>query len=322
MVSPDRGAIILLSATLALINVACSSVNSLRGAQEQPKPVAVNPTPNLIQAPPAKIKPAATQINQPTVDAKEIYQQATDVAYSATLLSQSAEISEDWQLVISRWQEAISLLKKVPASSSFYASAKPKISEYQRNLSIAQQQASRPRSRSSSGTVIGIAASSDNNKKVDNSTPTSKESTATEEKEETEPTEVTELDTKTSNVGVFQVPIKRRVRGTPVVEVTFNGVQTFEMIFDTGASGTLITQTMAKSLGIKLEGEVMANTASGKGVKFSTGRVESIAVEGVESKNFPVAIANAGLEIGLLGNDFYGNYDISLKQNVIEFRLR
>jgi len=36
-------------------------------------------------------------------------------------------------------------------------------------------------------------------------------------------------------------PIKRRASGTPVINVTFNGTQQFEMIVDTGASGTVIT---------------------------------------------------------------------------------
>ncbi len=313
MVSYDRGKIILLSSTLALINVACSSVDSLWGAKEQPKPVAVTSTPSGDQAPSAKTKPAATPINTPSVDAKEIYQQATDIAYGAAFLSQSAEISEDWRLIVSRWQEAISLLKKVPASSSYYAIAKPKISEYQRNLSIAQQQASRPRSRSSVETVIGIASPSPTTDRVDSPSPTPTES---------RPTPATELKTNTSNLQVFQVPIKRRIGRTPVLEVTFNGNQTFEMIFDTGASGTVITQAMAESLAVEAEGEVKADTASGKGVKFSTGQLESIAVEGVVAQNFRVAIAGPGLEIGLLGQDFYGNYDISLKQNVVEFRLR
>ncbi|MHC5830812.1 MAG: retroviral-like aspartic protease family protein, partial [Nostoc sp.] len=44
---------------------------------------------------------------------------------------------------------------------------------------------------------------------------------------------------------VFTAPIKRRIGGTPIVEVTFNGQQKFEMIVDTGASGTVITQEMA-----------------------------------------------------------------------------
>jgi clan AA aspartic protease (TIGR02281 family) len=320
MVTHDRRVILLLSGTLALISVACSNVDSLRGTKEQSKSVTVTSTPNLVEAPPAKIKSATTPVNSPTVDVKEMYQRASDVAYSAALLSQSAQISEDWQLVASRWEEAISLLKKVPSSSSYYASAKPKISEYQRNLNIAKQQASRPQSPTSSGTVVGIARATpdvaDNSSAIPEERPT-----------EITPTPATKLPTtplkaNTSNSGVFQVPIKRRIRQTPVIEVTFNGDQTFEMIVDTGASGTLITQTMAQSLGIEPEGEVIANTASGQGVKFDTGMVDSIAVNGIVAQNFRVAIADQALDIGLLGHDFYGNYDISLKQNVVEFRKR
>jgi len=37
-----------------------------------------------------------------------------------------------------------------------------------------------------------------------------------------------------SNQTVFQAPIKRRASGTPVINVTFNGTQQFEMIVDTG----------------------------------------------------------------------------------------
>ena len=47
---------------------------------------------------------------------------------------------------------------------------------------------------------------------------------------------VTPVDTR-----VFRVPIKRRSGRTPVIDVTFNGGQSFEMIVDTGASKTLIT---------------------------------------------------------------------------------
>jgi aspartyl protease family protein len=34
------------------------------------------------------------------------------------------------------------------------------------------------------------------------------------------------------------IPIKNRRGNTPVIEVTFNGDQTFDMILDTGATGT------------------------------------------------------------------------------------
>jgi predicted aspartyl protease len=94
------------------------------------------------------------------------------------------------------------------------------------------------------------------------------------------------------------------------------------MIIDTGASGTVITQAMAQSLGVVPEGEVTADTASGRGIKFRTGKVQSIAVEGVVAKNVRVAIGGPDLELGLLGQDFYGNYDVWIKKNVIEFHRR
>ena len=112
------------------------------------------------------------------------------------------------------------------------------------------------------------------------------------------------------------------MRGTPVIDVTFNGTQTFEMVVDTGASGTVITQAMAQRLGIVSDGEVKANTASAKGVKFGAGRLESIAVNGAETRNVPVAIGGPDLEIGLLGQDFFSKYDVSIKQDVIEFHSR
>lgn len=38
----------------------------------------------------------------------------------------------------------------------------------------------------------------------------------------------------TAQHGVFQVPIKRRHHGIPVLDVTFNGNQTVEMMMDVG----------------------------------------------------------------------------------------
>jgi predicted aspartyl protease len=118
---------------------------------------------------------------------------------------------------------------------------------------------------------------------------------------------------------VFKAPIKRRAGRTPVIDVTFNGGQTFEMIVDTGASGTVITQAMANRLGVVSEGKVLADTASKQGVQFLTGTVRSIAVAGVVARDVKVAIAGPELQLGLLGQDFYGKYDVWIKQDVVEF---
>jgi clan AA aspartic protease (TIGR02281 family) len=234
-----------------------------------------------------------------------------DAAYSAATLAQSAQSVIDWQLVITRWQEAIDLLKSVPSSSSYHKNAQSKIAEYQRNLRVAEQQSARPVSNSESPKAIAISPQTT----VQPLSPSPGQTPST-------PAPNQNSKANPNNQQVFQAPIKRRLRGTPVVDVTFNGTQTFEMVVDTGASGTVITQAMAKSLGVVPEGEIRANTASAKGVKFSTGKLESIAVGGAVENNVQVAISGPDLEIGLLGQDFYSHYDVSIKQNVVEFHSR
>ncbi|MEB3215870.1 MAG: retropepsin-like aspartic protease [Nostocales cyanobacterium 94392] len=126
---------------------------------------------------------------------------------------------------------------------------------------------------------------------------------------------------KPVDTGVFRVPIKRRSGKTPVIDVTFNGKKTFEMIVDTGASGTLITQSMANALQIKPSGTLQARIADGSIIKFNTGQVQSIGVGGQSINNIQVAIAPKA-EIGLLGHDFFGNYDVKIGLNMIEFYRR
>ena len=121
---------------------------------------------------------------------------------------------------------------------------------------------------------------------------------------------------------VYQANIIRRAGGTPVIEVTFNGRERFEMIVDTGASGTLITQRMARALGVETEDYTFVNTASESGVRMPIGRVQSIEVDGASINDVRVAIAGPNLDIGLLGHDFFGQYDVTIKQNTVEFRPR
>jgi predicted aspartyl protease len=125
----------------------------------------------------------------------------------------------------------------------------------------------------------------------------------------------------TPELGAFRVPIKRRIGRTPVIEVTFNDNRKFEMIFDTGASGTLITLEMASSLKLKTTGSMEAQIADGSQVKFMTSKVSSVAVGGVVVNNMEVAIApKAG--IGLLGHDFFGNYDVRILEKEVELSPR
>ena len=123
------------------------------------------------------------------------------------------------------------------------------------------------------------------------------------------------------NQKVFQAKIKRRDSGTPVIDVVFNGNKTFEMIVDTGASGTLITQRMASVLAVRPVRTVRAGIADGSVVVFPIGVVRSIQVGGAVIQNVEVAIAKQ-MQIGLLGHDFFGNYDVKIKKDVVEFYVR
>lgn len=311
MPSHDRAAILLLTGTLTVLNVACSRVSSLQDAEASPQPLAARSTPIAAASPPNTLESKTTPTRPSSLTAQDAYERGLDAAYSAALLSESAVSADDWQLVISRWQEAIALLQKVPARSAFSSRAKPKIAEYQRNLGIARQQARLPSPSAPTGIVIATAPQSPREPISPSPAQTGKI-----------PSPATPSRTNTATQGVFQIPIKRRAGKTPVIEVTFNNSQVFEMIIDTGASGTVITEEMAQSLGVEPEGEITADTAGGKGIKFSTTTVGSIAVGGAVAKNVPVAIGGPDLELGLLGQDFFGNYDVWIKQNVVEFHRR
>jgi aspartyl protease family protein len=78
---------------------------------------------------------------------------------------------------------------------------------------------------------------------------------------------------------------------------------------------------MAQKLQVETVDFVTMMIADGSKVTFPLGYVKSIAVNGAVVRDIPVAIA-PGMAIGLLGHDFFGNYDVQIKQDVVEFRPR
>lgn len=120
---------------------------------------------------------------------------------------------------------------------------------------------------------------------------------------------------------VHRATIISRQMGVPVIEVTFNGTQTYPMIVDTGASVTLITNSTAASLAVVSQGQFEASTANGQ-VTLNVGFVTSIEVNGAKINNVPVAIGLPNLPVGLLGHAFFDNYDVVVQEEVIEFRPR
>ena len=134
------------------------------------------------------------------------------------------------------------------------------------------------------------------------------------------PQELAPTDATAAKSGVFQAKIKRREANIPVIEVTFNGKQKFEMMVDSGASKTVITPAMAQALGVVPQGSIQAKTPNGEAT-FGLGRLSSMEAGGLAMKNVVVAISPS-LDIGLLGQDFFGNKDVTIKQDSIEFRSR
>ncbi len=121
---------------------------------------------------------------------------------------------------------------------------------------------------------------------------------------------------------IIQLPIKRRLNGIPTVDITFNGDKTFEMLFDTGASGITITTNMAEAIGIKPERSAYSQTAGGV-VPVGLGSAKTVSAGGLELKDIPVSInPSHSINLGLLGQSFFAGYDVTIKEEVIELHLR
>lgn len=119
----------------------------------------------------------------------------------------------------------------------------------------------------------------------------------------------------------FIVPIKERITGIPLVEVEINNNRMFDMLFDTGASRTLLSGTVASTLNLKAVDTAYAGIADGSVVEFPVVHVNSLEVDGRIKRNFKAAVA-PNMPVGLLGQDFFEGYDVTVKQNAIEFRRR
>ncbi|NEP13444.1 MAG: aspartyl protease [Symploca sp. SIO2C1] len=270
--------LIVLSGILAVGSLACSSndtdtANSIDAAPASP---VASPTPAA--APTPKPQPQVSPSPEPKASTDSYtYAHAMDIATGAITISQSAVSRDDWSLVASQWQQAINLLKSIPASDGNYGTAQQKLPIYQRFMAEAKTKATPP------------------------------------------PEKPKEGDT---NPDYFSVPIKKRRGQIPVIEVAFNGKQKFEMLFDTGASSTLVTSSMAATLGLKAIEIKAVGIADGSIVALPISLLESIEIDGRLKRKVKVAVAPPAMPIGLLGQDFYVGYDVTIKENIIEFRRR
>ncbi len=280
----------LLLSSVMVGAIACSPNRAT--SPDAPVPIS---TPTIAPVAPSAPSPVQTSQNS----GEDSYKLGLEKVSSAQNLRRAALTEDDWKLVASRWQQAIALLKSVPATSTYSKMAKTKLAESETGLTAAQKQVNQVKTASDSGLKPSLIAGG------------------------AETLNVTSGSRSSPEAGkVYRVPIKRRAGGTPIIDVTFNGNQTFEMIVDTGASGTVITQAMAQALNVQVIGKTKVNTASQAGVEVPLGYVSSIAVGSAVVKEVIVAIGNDALPIGLLGHDFFDNYDVTIKQDVVEFKKR
>jgi aspartyl protease family protein len=121
--------------------------------------------------------------------------------------------------------------------------------------------------------------------------------------------------------GIHVVPIKGRRFGIPVIDVKFNDKYTFEMMLDTGASSVVITEKMAEILRVNHTETVLVSTPSNNSFKMPAGYVYSVGVGELTRKNTYV-ITSPTMDMGLLGQSFFSQYDLTIKSNVVEFKER
>jgi predicted aspartyl protease len=335
LISPMRNSWYLILVTIAVLATGCDKqTHSLSESQ----PASISAT-TKTDSQTAATSASTSELAPQTANQAKTFESGLDKAAGAYSISQSAQSPSDWSLVANQYQDAIALMKQVQRNDPYYSIAQQKVTEYQQRVKQAQLRtvATQPPSISEPQATTQVVVVPEPpskpkiNIKAENShapQPTkiiapvfARETKTPKVEQHTQPIIPPEaFVNQETEEQVITVPIKRRMGGTPVIEVKFNGNQNFEMIVDTGASGTVITQKMANELAIVAVGQAKANTASSKAVTFPIGYVSSMEVGEVKVSQVPVAIAGAGLETGLLGHDFFGNYDITIKRDVVQFR--
>lgn len=118
---------------------------------------------------------------------------------------------------------------------------------------------------------------------------------------------------------LIRVPIKHWLGGTPTVEVIFNGCHRFDMVLDTGAAMTGLTQTMGNLLNVIPTRTERFQVADGRIVENPVGRVQSIALAEAKIENLNVSISKMKTT-GLLGQNFLCRFDMRIIKDEIELR--
>ena len=306
----NRSALIALFSTLALINGACGNENSTKVSQPTPSPAATatpSPTPAAkAQAP--KAQPAKTT-NTPTAKAQAPKAQPAKTTNTPTAKTKAAKAQpakttnppntpDTYQQALDVATSAVTISQSAVSRGDWSLV----VSRWQESIKLLQ----------------AVPASSKNYGAARQKLSQYQNLLADAKQRATPPPPKPKQGD--SNPQFFSIPIKGRPGGIPMIEVTFNGTQKFDMLFDTGASSTLITLGMAKVLKLQAIGLTKATVADGAQVILPVAEVASIEIDGRLKRKVKVAVAPPEMPIGLLGQDFFEGYDVTIKQDAIEFR--
>jgi len=273
---PGWGQASLRAAGLVLVGSLLGCGGGVEGTSPTAGPVGSDPAsvPAVVPAPTSP--PSAAAPEPAAIPQADYFRDAVNRASSAAAIGQTAQSADDWSLAVARWQQAIQLMERVPTNHPQHATAQAKVAEYQQNLTIAQDRASGERPAPVAPEPQSLPAGL-----------------------------------------AAQIPIVDRRGGTPVVQVSLTGTQgqrTMPMLFDTGATLTLITPAMARAVGVVVVDQVNVKIADGSIVTLPMGYLDTLEVGGLTKQDVLVVI---GGDVALLGQDVYGEFGIAMGSHVI-----
>jgi|GEM_PF-2739739 len=128
-----------------------------------------------------------------------------------------------------------------------------------------------------------------------------------------------ESNTEKADKKDFRIPYKN-INKHIVVEVLLNRTQEANMIFDTGASITVISPSLAGKLELSNKGSIILHTIAEKELRAGLYSLDSLVLGPMANKDLPVATAeiraiqSATID-GILGMDFLKNYSFRINQS-------
>lgn len=283
MAFPTHGLSALLLSSIVLSG--CAFLPPQRGEPEPPSESSEIDSP--ASGMPSEAETVSASTPQSEEDAAAAAAEETEPNYfsrgvvraeSAVAIGQTAQSPDDWDLAAGRWEQAVLFMQQVPSSDPNYSVAQQKVKEYGQNLEVVRKRAS----------------------------------------EEVPLTATAPVQVNRPPGLVATIPVVKQMGGTPVVPVTLKGskgTQQVDMLFDTGASGTLITPSMASAVGVIITGSAVVTVADGRQVEIPVGYVDTLQVGNLVVKDLWVGI---GGDIALLGQDVYGEYGLSIGKSQID----